>query len=108
MTAGHTAEQQVYIDYAWDISKDPNFVYLLKAESGALSPTALSRAVGGNGYRDVGLCQINKGYHKDIVNDPRFADYKWQLEQCYQMYKNGVKFYGKSRIWKVKKFFTWE
>lgn len=108
LTKGHTPEQQIYIDYAWNISKDANFVYLLKAESGALSPTALSKGVGGNGYRDIGLCQINKGYHKAIVKDPRFTDYKWQLEQCYRLYNGGTKFYGKANIWKVKKFFIWE
>lgn len=108
LTAGHTEEQQKYIDYAWDISHDENFIYLLKAENGALSPTTASKGVNKNGYRDVGLCQINMGYHKKIVNDPRFTDYKWQLEQCLRLYRNGTKFYAKKNIWKVKKFFIWE
>lgn len=54
-----------------------------------------SYAVGANGYYDYGLCQINKGYHSKIVNDPRFfTDYKRQLDKCREKFKGGTRFYG--------------
>lgn len=101
-------EQQKIIDYAWQISHDEKFIYLLKAECGDLDIKCKSKTVGSNGYRDFGACQINKGYHSKIVNDARFfTDYKWQLDQCYRLYKGGTKFYGMNNIHKVKKHFTW-
>lgn len=102
-------EQQQYIDYAMEISNDPNFAMLLKAECGSLTVDCRSISVGSNGYYDYGLCQVNKGWHPETVNDPRFfTDYKWQLRECYRLYKGGTRFYGVKRIPLVKKFFHFE
>jgi hypothetical protein len=60
-----------------------------------------SHIKGSNGAYDYGICQINAGYHKEIVSDPRFQDWHWQLEQCVKLYKGGTKFYG----YKVRKAF---
>jgi len=107
-------EQQKIIDYAWKISHDREFIYLLKAENGEISVDRKS-PVNSNGYRDYGLCQINKGYHPGIVNDERFSDYKWQLDQCYRLYKGGTTFYGLIKYRrntafrkKIEDSFTWE
>lgn len=108
-------KQQEAIDYAWQISKDPNFLYLLKAENGKVSIDRKSDVVGSNGYRDYGYCQINKGFHSKIVKDSRFfTDMKWQLDNCYRLYKGGTTFYGlikfksnKTFQSKVKAAFDW-
>lgn len=90
-----SAEQQKVIDYAWNISHDKNFIYLLKAENGDISPGRLSTIVGSNGYRDIGYCQMNKGFQSKIIKDPRFlTDMHWQIDKCYELYKGGVTFYG--------------
>jgi len=48
--------------------------------------------------RSYGFCQININFHKEIVNDPRFLqDERWQMEQCYRLYKKGVAFYAITR-----------
>lgn len=54
-----------------------------------------SYIVGSNGYYDYGLCQINKWYHPEIVNNTKFfTDYKYQIDQCWKLYKWGTRFYG--------------
>jgi hypothetical protein len=103
----HSVQQQEYIEYAWQISQDPTFLYLLKAENGTLDPTRKSDIIGANGYRDIGICQINIGYHPHIVHDTRFTDWKWQIQKCYELYKGGTRFYGLSNINKVKHHFEW-
>jgi hypothetical protein len=110
-----SSKQQEAIDYAWQISKDPNFIYLLKAENGKISIDRKSDIVGSNGYRDYGYCQINKGFHPKIVKDSRFfTDMRWQLDQCYRLYKGGTTFYGLTKFKsnkafqsKVKEAFDW-
>lgn len=106
----HTAgeDQNQYVRIAAEISgNDIDFLALLDAENALWTIDRPSGLVGNNGYRDYGFCQINKGYHKEIVNDERFfTDAKWQLEQCYKLYKGGTTFYGKKNIWKTKKHFT--
>lgn len=109
-------EQQKAIDYAWEISKDPLFIYTLKAENGHITIDRRSDKIGKNGWYDYGYCQVNKGYHPKVVNDPRFfTDMKWQLDQCYRLFKGGTTFYGKNRVLKepayakkIKAAFTWE
>lgn len=97
------------MQYAWEISKDKNFVYLLEAENGkAWDHQRRSILIGKNGYYDYGMCQINKGYHKKIVNDDRFfTDWKWQMNQCLRLYKGGTTFYGVANIWETKTHFEW-
>lgn len=101
-------EQQKVVDYAWAISHDKNFIYLLKAENGTFDPKRKSTWVGSNGYRDYGLCQINKGFHPEIVGDSRFfTDWKWQADQCYRLYKGGTVFYGAKNEAAQVKHFKW-
>lgn len=110
------AKQQEYIDYAWDISKSSDFIYMLKAENGLITPDRRSIAKGKNGHYDYGFCQINKGYHRDVVNDPKFfTDWKWQMDRCWEKFKGGTTFYGFIKFKKNAAFrnkilnsFTWE
>lgn len=100
---GASPEQQEKIDYAYEISQDENFVYLLEAENGHFDHLRPSKSVGSNGFRDYGLCQINAGWHPAIVNDRRFrADWRWQLQTCLRLYQTGTVFYGKKNIPKAK------
>lgn len=93
------AGNQAYIDYAWEISHDRNFIYMLKAENGLISPDRRSDKVGLNGYYDYGFCQTNAGHHKQTVKDPRFfTDWKWQMDQCLEKYRGGTTFYGLKRF----------
>ena len=101
-------EQQEKVLYAWEISKDAKFIYMLEAENGLWSPLRKSIMIGANGYSDSGLCMINRGYHPHIVNDKRFSDWKWQLRKCLELYKNGIRFYGLDNIGITKKHFEWK
>lgn len=95
------------VNTAWEISHDLSFLALLKAENGEFTIDRVSDLVGVNGYRDVGYCQINIGYHPEIYYDPRFkTDMRWQLEQCWKLYKGGTKFWGAKNIPRMKKDFT--
>lgn len=109
--------------YAYQISGgDRDFVKMLQAENGAWThdskhplPYALcwtwdsfnrgvlpnQKACWNNPDRftkthyDYGFCGMSDGYKKHIVDDPRFlSDWKWQIEQCYNEYKAGTRFYG--------------
>ena len=103
---GAPESQQQYVRMAWDISHDLNFLALIEAESEAWTPDRKSIAVGSNGYRDRGFCQINPGWHPHIVFDKRFSNPRWQLEQCYRLWKEGTTFYGAANIDKTIKLFT--
>ena len=92
---GAGVEQQKLIDYAWFISGDRDFVYLIEAESGWRD---IVSAPNRDGTRDHGYAQINEYWHKNIVADPRFKDPYWQIEQAYKLYTGGTPFYGKAKI----------
>ena len=85
------------INYAYKISSgDMKFIGTLEVENYMRSGSRRSLKRWANGYFDRGMCQINQGYHKDIVNNSRFwTDDFWQLEQCWKLYKEGTRFYGK-------------
>jgi len=44
--------------------------------------------------QSFGHCQVHSYYHPEITNDKRFEDSYWQLDQCWNLYKGGTKFYG--------------
>jgi len=106
----HTAgeDQNQFVRYASAISDDDVvFLAMIDAENGLWTPDRQSE-VYHNGYREqsYGFCQINKKYHPEIVNDPRFwGDPKWQLEKCYELYINGTSFSGMSKVDKTKQNF---
>lgn len=103
-----TVKQQTIIDYAWSISKSKDFIYTLEVENaGSWDVNKLSYIVGSNGYRDKGLCQINIGYHPEIVSNKKFTDYKWQLDQCWKLFKGGTRFYGFDHRARAINKYTW-
>lgn len=84
-------DQQQYVRIASDISGgDIRFLALLNGENGLWT---LDRVHADGVGR--GLCGISYPWHKDIIEDERFlTDAKWQIEQCYKLWKGGTKFYG--------------
>jgi len=86
------------ISYAWEVSNhDKDFILLLNSENGAWSETTKSGIRywrDGKYYEDSGICQISTYYHPEITNHKQFPDYKFQIEQCYKLYKSGTRFYG--------------
>lgn len=88
---GASKEMQEMVDYAWNLSHDWDFILTVERESG-FNPKA--RNVNRNGTVDSGLTQINHFWHPLIVRDPRFKEWKFQLEAGYKLYKGGTTFYG--------------
>lgn len=88
--------QRYWMNYAWRKWHDKEFMVMLKAENGLLNHDRQSLVKDKNGREpSYGFCQIHKGYHPQIVNDPRFfTDPAWQLGECYRLWKGGTKFYG--------------
>lgn len=92
-----SAEQQRIVNLAWEVSGgDIEFLYMLKTENGLFTVDRQSDFYM-NGRREpsFGFCQIDRDYHREIVNDQRFfTDERWQMGQCFNLFKGGVKFYG--------------
>jgi hypothetical protein len=93
-------DQQQYVRLAQEVSgNDLQFLYLLESENALFTPTRKHKTIGANGYYDYGFCGTNAGHQSKIFNDARFfTDPKWQLEQCYAMFKGGTTFYGYKRL----------
>lgn len=88
---GASKEMQEMVDYAWKLSKDLDFILTIEAESG-FNPKAVNK--NRDGSIDSGIAQINHYWHKHIVRDPKYQDWKFQLEQGWKLYKGGTRFYG--------------
>ena len=80
---------QQYVQHAYAISSgNMDFVLTLQAENGAWDPLRKSKT-----EPSYGFCQFNTRWHRRIVQDPRFKDPFWQLDQCRWYYSHGTKFY---------------
>lgn len=87
----HAVAQEM-IQYACDISYyDHDFILTLNAENWGWNINAMNRNK--NGTFDKGLCQFNSQYYSHIINDKRFSDWKFQLDNCLKLYKWGTRFY---------------
>ena len=79
-----------YAVYALQVSKgDQDFLKTLIAESG-LRPDAVNTH-NRSGYRDSGVCQINRQYHSKFIDSPDFKDWKKQIDYCWGVYSDAVK-----------------
>ena len=83
-------DQNKFVAYASLISNnDLDFITTLEAENGLWTHDR----IGITG--DIGFCQFAPQYHSDVTNDPRFySDPYWQLDQCWEHYQEGTRFYG--------------
>lgn len=86
-----TKAMQAKVDYAWELSHDKDFVLMIEAES-SFNEYAVN--INRDGSRDLGISQINTRWHKKIVNDKKFKNWKFQMEKGYELYQNGTTFYG--------------
>ena len=99
------ADNQEKVAYSYKLGGE-TFTYLLNAENGEWTHKRKHPKVKGTTGTDWGFCGINDYYHSTIIKDKRFfIDWKWQMEQCYRLYKGGTTFYGKKNIPKQKQFF---
>ena len=58
-------------------------------------------------YWDFWFCQISNYYHPNITEHPKmYTDWKWQIDQCLNLYKGGTKFYWLNNIWMTRKRFV--
>lgn len=107
-------EQQEKVDYAYLISNgNKDFILTLEAENGLWTTNRSSIAVGSNGYRDVGLCQLNRQWHVAFIDSPEFSDFRKQLSYCYEVFRKGMEsgrirttFYGYNNRSAVASHFT--
>ena len=106
----HSDKQNMYMNYAYEISgHDKDFLYLLRAENGNIDPFTRSSYINAAGHREpsYGFCQVHSRFHPDVVGDERFfTDWRWQLRECYRLYKGGTVFYAWPHRWKQIKFFN--
>lgn len=128
-----TAQQQEWIDYAWSLYPSIDMILTFDVESNWANPLIQSgvylyydgkknnicKGTTHEGHSCVressyGFCQFNIFYNRHIVEDERFKNAYWQIEQCVERYKNyekrniiGSRFYGynkrKERITKYIK-----
>lgn len=108
---GAEPEAQEKIDYAYLISKgDKDFIYTLTIEN---DQWTINRKHGLSYYcpltktmeTDWGM-GISKCWHRDKVEDPRFfTDWRWHIEQAWDLYSGGTRFYGYDIRWKAKEKF---
>jgi hypothetical protein len=99
-------KQQEVICNMWKISNhDKEFIKMCSGENGLFTSDRKSDVPNEDSW---GYCQINRKYHKDIVDDPRFfKDPIWQLQKCYELWKSGTRFYGYDSKWLTIKKFIW-
>lgn len=98
------------VEYAYSISNgNMRFIWTIDAENSQWTYDRRSNTWyyrGGKKYYDWGICQISEYYHKGITSDVRFwTDWKWQMDQCWRLYKGGTKFYwSKNSTRQLKQF----
>lgn len=95
---------QQYVQYAYEEGW-MDLVLLIECENWSWDMYKQSEVVK-NGRREqsYGLCQIHRPDHPEIIDNKLFwDDYKWQLDRCNELMKNGTAFYGRERIIKGQK-----
>lgn len=96
---GASPAQNEKIAYAWSLSHDLRFIYTLNGENGLWTHNRRHNPANNARGVDWGLCGVNDYWHPKVVSDPRFlTDWKWQMNECYRLWKGGTKFYGFSAV----------
>jgi CTP:phosphocholine cytidylyltransferase-like protein len=67
-----------------------DFVLTLDSENGTWNKNRMSMIVWANGYRDQGICQLNRKYHIKFINSPEFQNEYKQVDYCWEVWKKGV------------------
>ena len=76
------------VRYAAEVSgNNLDFLATIHGENGLWTLDRLSNGRGFDGQRAIGLCQFYPRYNAKIINDPRFTDYKFQVEKCWEKFK---------------------
>ena len=92
--------RQKYVNYAYKLG-GWDFVYMMECENWNWSIYAK-----GDSGNAIGLCQMNRLYHKDIPQD-YFTTWQVQVEYCYQKWKSWTVFYGPQRMIKWKRCYEY-
>jgi len=104
-------KQNERVSYAWQISKDPNFIGTLDCENGKWNEDRWHDPSANTVGTDYGW-GVNDFYHPHIVwadGDRFFWDYKFNLDKTYELYASGTRFYCNtpSKIAKSLEKFGW-
>ena len=70
-----------------------DFLATLHHENGDWTVDGKSYGVGFDGQRAVGICQFYPLYNQHIINDPRFGDYKFQVDECWKKFQANPSMY---------------
>ena len=103
---GHSDLQNQIMQYAYRISNDKTFLYILKAECGDVSADCRGET------NDWGLCQLHYPIHKTFIRSSDFQDWRKQVDYCYRVYQDAITkgrlsttFYAVKNIGNVKHYF---
>lgn len=82
-------DQNMIVRYASKVSKNNlNFLSVMNHENGLWTVDGKSKGVGFDGKRAIGLCQFYPTYKSHIINDPRFGDYHFQVDECWKIFRD--------------------
>ena len=98
--------RQKYIQYAWDLTHNLDFIATIEYES-TRNP---QRTCDIKGEDSKWLCQRNMNYYPEVRKDPNFNDPYRQIRTCWEKYKvlkdPGTIFHGYSNRSAVIGYFT--
>jgi len=95
----YNAYQRRWMNEAWELTHDKEFLYMLKAENGLLNHDRRHDPSQNMVGVDWGFCGTNDVHNATVRNDPRFmSDPLWQLGECYRMFKGGTAFHAYKRV----------
>ena len=98
LVGDYNAYQRKWMNEAWNLSHDKEFMYMLKAENGLLNHDRRHDPSQNMVGVDWGFCGTNDVHNATVRNDPRFmTDPLWQLGECYRMFKGGTAFHAYKR-----------
>jgi len=85
---GFPNEKNALVSYAYE-KGGKDFMLTLGAENGTWEKNRCS-GVNSNGYRDCGICQLNRKWHSNFIDSPEFQDPYKQIDYCLRVYNDGI------------------